>query len=565
MNSPLVFLATFLIFCSCQNINTGQSISSFNEENQVCLEEKQTKTFSLEVNKAEQKLKNDFPMCNEEVFYFSRFQLGFLLRSLLLFIHHVIAPFDIISNTLDGEYENPTRFKTKYGIRAVKVCAKCEDFFQTVGESPRKSFDDYCGKDVYGNNETMTGTVMFPIDHEGTLRKGELEIVIWMHGFDLEGKGPSESFPRSVFSFVKTGIQSIVTQMIYGIDKVRTTNQQAKSIVLNNGAMMMASRGIVVILPDYIGYGNDKNLKKGTGMKRAYQTSSIPLYLKTKELLQKNLKPPIFPDDPNKQKHRKKVYVSGFSEGGYATLAVAEAISNLGVETHAFAGGLPMLDTVYEKMRDILHLMNGEYQYPNFYSMWNIAMTSSSPHNDLDSSESIFSSLGDVEIPNIVNSNRSVFEMASLVQKGFESNAPDCLKNGVDCPKYLNPILIAQMLKISSFDPLSNPEYFPCKSKNPSPNLEPLCKTLKSLDVKHMIVNADYPIDICHSPGDKLTIFRRNEYDEILGANKNVKLEPSEEAWKAEEDKGWNYDHAPSGIVCLMINTLKILKDIEGF
>ena len=92
-----------------------------------------------------------------------------------------------------------------------------------------------------------------------------------------------------------------------------------------------------------------------------------------------------------------------------------------------------------------VYLMNGKFWNKSFFSMWNIALASTSPHNDFNFHESIFSPLGDLEIPKVVNSNRTVHEMQSLVTKGFEFKDPDCLERGLHCPKYLNPLLVSQL------------------------------------------------------------------------------------------------------------------------
>lgn len=79
-----------------------------------------------------------------------------------------------------------------------------------------------------------------------------------------------------------------------------------------------------------------------------------------------------------------------------------------------------------------------------------------------------------------------------------------------------------------------------------------------------MLSQATFPVDICHYPGDLITPFHKNVYDKLTNDNKLVKLDPSQEAWELEEKQGRTYDHATSGIVCLLISTLKILRVVEN-
>lgn len=84
-----------------------------------------------------------------------------------------------------------------------------------------------------------------------------------MHGFDLEGMGQSEKLPRSMVSFMKSGLNAAMSTVLFGLNYARTSAPEVKVMFQNQGAIMLASRGVATIIPDYLGYGDDKKLIKG--------------------------------------------------------------------------------------------------------------------------------------------------------------------------------------------------------------------------------------------------------------------------------------------------------------
>ena len=137
--------------------------------NQVCYE-------SHNVNYAKKSNKDDVLSCNEEIFFFSKLQSDYLIKTLLFFIQHTIVSLPLLANTLGEHYENPTSFQAKYGVRAVKICATCQDFLGSIPADQQDSFEQFCGRSVYGYNETMTGTLLLPIEDDGYLKSGELNV-----------------------------------------------------------------------------------------------------------------------------------------------------------------------------------------------------------------------------------------------------------------------------------------------------------------------------------------------------------------------------------------------------
>lgn len=90
--------------------------------------------------------------------------------------------------------------------------------------------------------------------------------------------------------------------------------------------------------------------------------------------------------------------------------------------------------------------------YNSFYAYCVTPFLHISPHNDIAREHSFVSELGEERLNAIVNSQASLNEVSNLVTKGF-SSSPDCLQNGRECPSFLNPILVKNlMVSHSSLD-----------------------------------------------------------------------------------------------------------------
>jgi hypothetical protein len=76
-------------------------------------------------------------------------------------------------------------------------------------------------------------------------------------------------------------------------------------------AALIASTGLAVLVPDYIGYGNSSQHWHPFEHKATLAKNSYDMYLASKEYLTQQ-----------KIKTNSKLYLTGFSEGGIATLGV---------------------------------------------------------------------------------------------------------------------------------------------------------------------------------------------------------------------------------------------------
>lgn len=92
-----------------------------------------------------------------------------------------------------------------------------------------------------------------------------------------------------------------------------------------------------------------------------------------------------------------------------------------------------------------VRVMTGNFPFLGFYAMMNSGYISS-PHNDIMFPHSFFSELGEKELSQAVNSDRSVQEIKVEVEKGFKLKGPGCFEKGINCPDYLNPLLVSQFM-----------------------------------------------------------------------------------------------------------------------
>jgi pimeloyl-ACP methyl ester carboxylesterase len=101
-----------------------------------------------------------------------------------------------------------------------------------------------------------------------------------------------------------------------------TLHSQAPSVFLENPSFMViqaiASLGYAVVIPDYIGFGSSSNHFHPYLEKTSTVTSIIDMYGAVMEIADKYLEVPVGDD----------LYLMGYSQGAWASVALAETIEN---------------------------------------------------------------------------------------------------------------------------------------------------------------------------------------------------------------------------------------------
>lgn len=409
---------------------------------------------------------------------------------------------------------------------------------------------------MYGHNKTMTGILFLPTDTTKSIIPGNIKTAIWLRGL-VTTLGPSQVLPSSLIGWMYAPFVTLFSFFRGGIAAALDTD--TKVLANHIGALMMASRGLAVIAPDNLGYGDDKTLYKGTGIGRVYQTSTIPLWLRSKEL--------VHEVSGGKVKSLDICFVAGGSEGGGAVMPISQALHEMGAQVTAYPGAVPSFDLTESVMRITMRLLQGEW--PPAFLSWAayglVPFDSSNPHYSIASNEGFLSNAGREAMLNMVHSDMSFSDGSTLLRDGMEGTA-DCLipqNNGTKgCPSFLNPIITQNILEVIDMDPFTNNEFLPCQSKNPAPELSTLCRALELNSVGPLVGSAQYPVNICHPPSDNVSRFK-NMTRQYPNNTHNVQYKPSLDQWAAAEaKKGSKYLHNPITFTCNMYAVLDVLDTI---
>ena len=71
--------------------------------------------------------------------------------------------------------ESIINFQPSHGVKAVKICILCEDFRKS--SHSLYGFEKYCGPNVFGNIEPMSGIIFIPIaDSTKAVKSGDLNV-----------------------------------------------------------------------------------------------------------------------------------------------------------------------------------------------------------------------------------------------------------------------------------------------------------------------------------------------------------------------------------------------------
>lgn len=491
------------------------------------------------------------PKCGEEIMFMSQSKLQIVIKLLVYGIHKLVTPMDVFEDTLGNFSESPLRFQAHNSVRGIKICAKCEDFFSQ--QKHLVGFDDYCGENAYGYNETMTGILFLPTTSDKSLLKSsDMRTAIWMKGM-VSTYAVSSLIPSNMFGWLSVPFETALAFIRGGM--LATFDKSGNAVVNLLPAVMLASRGIAVIAPDYLGYGGN-TLHRGTWIGRPYQTASIPLWLHSKNL--------IHEVSGGKTAISDKAYVAGASEGAVGVLFASRALHDIGADVAAYPGSVPSYDLAEAMMRRALRLLNGDWplQYMGWIVYGTAPFVSSSPYHNIALNESFFSELGETKIVNVLNSGMGFRDMNDYLFSDLVLSS-ECLspqnKELKGCPFFINRVLIQNFREVVDFDPFSNPEYYPCQSKNPAPELSSLCNAMSANDLNPLFETAQYPVNVCHSPSDMITRLDNSMLKHLN--NRYVEMKPTFDQWAdGEKSKGSDYGHKDSCFVCFMYSVLDILN-----
>lgn len=190
--------------------------------------------------------------------------------------------------------------KSNFGVQVRRVCASCVEFAVDNADYKR-----YCGENAYGYNTTFSGLVLFPLDESGSFPTGTLV------GSLIGRLSTVAKVPTAIYN----GTASDAQILAYGL--------------------LPASCGVPVVLPDFFGYGvSNSKISKGFLIRQSYETSIVPIWYKAAQIVQN--------ETDCKTALVDELHVGGYSEGGYASIVVAQALRKLNWKIlRADAGAFP--------------------------------------------------------------------------------------------------------------------------------------------------------------------------------------------------------------------------------
>jgi hypothetical protein len=236
----------------------------------------------------------------------------------------------------------------QYGLAVHKVCGSCRDAhisqYYTMDDgddnnaatiTKTRDLVPWCGSAVHGSNATHSALIFVPIiiasnnnnnndtnndtnntnDTTAIMVGGIIPSFVQMHSFIIgPDDGVSETWPDSLGAAVQAAASVAEA----------TSRQFFLQDFLNCfPSVIMASSGVVAILPDYIGYGASTDFRRSV-MVESYAQAAIVSYAATGTYLQAM--------SNGCSILAKTGTMVGLSEGGFAVVPAAEALQTLGIE-----------------------------------------------------------------------------------------------------------------------------------------------------------------------------------------------------------------------------------------
>eukprot|EP00978_Attheya_sp_CCMP212_P022447 scaffold66992_cov53-Attheya_sp.AAC.1 len=346
------------------------------------------------------------------------------------------------------------------GVQIRKVCSSCASQADSMNNtnSNQASYLEYCGPDVYGYDTLHSGLLLLPVS-EGdgeSIKEGTMSSFLFNHASESDSYGgaPSENW-----------------------------NQLDSSVDAVFGFLGAAS-GLATLLPDYMGYGESAEvLHKGYLLRKTYGTATLPLFLKMQSIIRE--------ETDCKSALAPAAVLAGYSEGGYSSVAIADALSSgLGVDiisVQSGAGpykiGSVTLPKVMENMRA------GTFPPSQYYLMLLIASSFSSTNPMVEN----------YQLGQDLLADRRKAELLELVKRGGSNSEFNSFVNNDDPIDMFDANFTAW-----AFESIAAGNYDPCSFRLEEGFNDKLCEALASNDLTDILLNVNYPVQMCQSPDDEI-------------------------------------------------------------
>jgi hypothetical protein len=406
-----------------------------------------------------------------------------------------IAP--LLELTLQGQF--------RYGVQIRIVCASCQEIMSTLDSTTSTSLQDICGSNVYGANANMSGLVMVPLTADASnLAPGTMKGVVYCHGTD------TNSWPSIYYQ--------------------GPTNTSVETLQF---AAVVSLGGSVAILPDYMGFGASQGtVYKGYTVLKSYQTSFIPLWYQTQSLVaQESNCSTILSNE---------AAVVGYSEGGYASVAVAQSMVQAGIQVlHVDSGGAPFKVTL-SILSIIQGVDDGAFDLTERYVFALIGSAYSGtyplPNSNVTSQYLLASTDRELFVALVSNSSSSKIINAEIpTSNSF-------------------PIFNQQFVTLAK-DAIAAGDFNPCTNNNSTQfqsTVGDLCAALELDDLTNYLeTQVNYTVRLCHSSQDNLVSY--NNLPNISSNSQYLSLIP-----------GVTGTHQEASVYCVAQAFLYLIADFQN-
>ena len=270
---------------------------------------------------------------------------------------------------------------------------------------------------------------------------------------------------------------------------LRNHSYQQKSNDIVFGFLATMANGFVSISPDYMGYGSSDSFRSYL-IRDTYVTASMPLWLKAAAFLKEET-------ESNTALANATFYL-GYSEGGYASVAMAEGLKNaIGVKPlRVLAGAAPF------RMKDGTNLkatVKSADSLTSNLAFSYITVLLGASYSPANPNPKVSDTL---EGQSLLSSERmDIVDQTTNVISWLAENDID--RNEVNVRLGLNNYTIddvwdADLLNITR-NAITDGNENICDGVS-----NKLCAVMAQNDLIETLENAEYPIDLCHSKVDEL-------------------------------------------------------------
>jgi len=337
----------------------------------------------------------------------------------------------------------------KNGIQVRKLCASCTDI-----QAPPSNYDNFCGADDYGFDVRHSGLLFLPLTADATsILPGTHKSIVYCVGTR------TNSQPSTEWEGANSGIE----------------------VFLN--VALTVTTGSAVVIPDYMGQGESQGqTSRGYIVRKSYSTSVIPLWLATNELIRT--------ETDCSSSLANSVATVGYSEGGYASVAAADALNIIGADLiRVEAGGAPFRLSTVTTLSAVENADDGTFPSGSREYFGLVGSSYSSTYRDV----------ANYEKGQDVLSVETRDTIVDLVAAGASDADIKAVTPVSDPTSIFDAELVAWVrdaIQLQDVDPCNN---------NPQPGVSDLiCLAFQDNTLTDILHNAPYPVRLCHSPDDKV-------------------------------------------------------------